>query len=160
MRINIIRTRLKSTVFQLIRAYRVVFCLKCTLYPIFRYIKTANNEGRQVTLADMQEFLKKEYGDESFHKASLARALNRWGFEFGKGIRTQHLKEKDHVVAARSRYLREKRDNRTHESSTETKRPEVYLDESYVNRNHSNDFTWYYGEDGPRIKKPAGKGSA
>ena len=130
------------------------------LKAVRTYIKTANNEGRQVTLADMQEFLKKEYGDESFHKASLARALNRWGFEFGKGIRTQHLKEKDHVVAARSRYLREKRDNRTHESSTETKRPEVYLDESYVNRNHSNDFTWYYGEDGPRIKKPAGKGSA
>ncbi len=128
------------------------------LEAVRTYIRTENNEGRQVTLADIQEFLKKEYGDGSFHKATLARTLNRWGFEFGKGIRTQHLKEKDYVVAARSRYLRKKRDNRKRESSTETKRPEVYLDESYVNKNHSNDFTWYYGEDGPWIKKPTGKG--
>jgi transposase len=37
-------------------------------------------------------------------------------------------------------------------------RPEVYLDESYVNKNHSKDFTWYFGEDGPMIQKPTGKG--
>lgn len=122
------------------------------------YIRTANNEGRHVTLSDIQEFLKREYDDESFHKATLARTLSRWGFEFGKGVRSQHLKEKDYVVAARSRYLREKRDNRIHGSNTETKRPEVYLDESFVNKNHSNDFTWYFGEDGPWIKKPTGKG--
>ncbi len=128
------------------------------LEAVRTFIRTANNEGRPVTLADIQEFLKSEYGDESFHKATLARTLNRWGFEFGKGIRTQHLKEKDYVVAARSRYLREKRENRTDEEGVSTKRPEVYLDESYVNKNHSNDFTWYYGEDGPWIKKPTGKG--
>lgn len=86
----------------------------------------------------------KEYGDDSFHKATLARTLNRWGFEFGKGTRSQHLKEKDHVVAARRRYLREKKNNRVDKTSTVTKRPEVYLDESYVNKNHSNDFTWYF----------------
>lgn len=122
------------------------------------YIRDANNEGRHITLADVQAFLKKEYGDESFHKATLARTLNRWGFEFGKGIRSQHLKEKDHVVAARRRYLREKRDNRIGAGNTALQRPEVYLDESYVNKNHSNDFTWYYGEDGPWIQKPTGKG--
>ena len=41
---------------------------------------------------------------------------------------------------------------------TDTIRPEVYLDESYVNKNHSNDFCWYYGEDGPWVQKPTGKG--
>lgn len=122
------------------------------------YIRTANIEGRHITLADVQEFLKENYGDDSFHKATLARTLNRWGFEFGKGIRSQHLKEKDHVVAARRRYLREKKDNRVDESNTATQRPEVYLDESYVNKNHSNDFTWYFGEDGPWLQKPTGKG--
>lgn len=128
------------------------------LEAVRTYIRVANNEGRHVTLADIQKFLKNKYDDDSFHKATLARTLNRWGFEFGKGIRSQHLKEKDYVVAARSRYLRAKRDNRADKSSNETKRPEVYLDESYVNKNHSNDFTWYYGEDGPWIKKPTGKG--
>ena len=69
------------------------------------YIRNANNKGAHITLANIKSFLKEEYADESFHKATLARTLNRWGFEFGKGTRTQHLKEKDHVVAARQRYL-------------------------------------------------------
>lgn len=128
------------------------------LETVRKYIRTANSDGRHITLADLQKLIKEEFGDESFHKSTLARALNRWGFEFGKGIRSQHLKEKDHVVAARRRYLREKRDNRVDESNTATQRPEVYLDESYVNKNHSNDFTWYFGEDGPWIQKPTGKG--
>ncbi|MCP4373842.1 MAG: hypothetical protein GY797_37935, partial [Deltaproteobacteria bacterium] len=106
----------------------------------------------------IQNFLKEEYADESFHKATLARTLNRWGFEFGKGTRSQHLKEKDHVIAARQRYLREKRGNRAKGNDIATLQPEVYLDESYVNKNHSNDFIWYYGEDGPWVQKPTGKG--
>jgi len=128
------------------------------LEAVRTYIRTANNEGRHITLAGVQEFLNKDYSDDSFHKATLARTLSRWGFEFGKGTRSQHLKEKDHVVAARRRYLREKKDNRVDETSTVTERPEVYLDESYVNKNHSNDFTWYFGEDGPWLQKPTGKG--
>ena len=48
-----------------------------------------------------------------------------------KGVRSQHLKEKDHIVAARQRYLREMRNNREPGGgSTDTIRPEVYLDES------------------------------
>ena len=39
-----------------------------------------------------------------------------------------------------------------------TIRPEVYLDESYVNKNHSNDFVWFFGDDGPLVQKPTGKG--
>ncbi len=50
------------------------------------------------------------------------------------------------------------RNNRTSKRNLGICRPEVYLDESYVNKNHSNDFIWYYGEDGPWIQKPTGKG--
>jgi transposase len=122
------------------------------------YIRAANNKGVHITLGDIRNFLQEEYSDESFHKATLARTLNRWGFEFGKGTRSQHLKEKDHVIAARQRYLREKRNNRVPGGDIDTIRPEIYLDESYVNKNHSNDFIWYYGEDGPWVQKPTGKG--
>jgi transposase len=122
------------------------------------YIRAANSNGEYITLADIQTFLEKEYTEESFHKTTLGRTLNRWGFEFGKGTRSQHLKEKDHVIAARQRYLREMRSNRASEVGLDTNRPEVYLDESYVNKNHSNDFIWYYGEDGPWVQKPTGKG--
>ncbi len=122
------------------------------------YIRAANKRGEYITLADIINFLKEEYPGESFSKATLARTLNRWGFEFGQGIRSQHLKEKDHVIAARQRYLREMRKNRVRGKGTGIIRPEVYLDESYVNKNHSNDFIWYYGEDGPWVQKPTGKG--
>ncbi|MCF8077474.1 MAG: transposase [Desulfotignum sp.] len=120
------------------------------------YIRSANQQGKYITLSDIEGFLKNRSEEEVFHISTLARTLNRWGFEFGKGTRSQHLMEKDHVVAARQRYLRKKRDNRV--SGDETIRPEVYLDESYVNKNHSKDFIWYSGEDGPWTQKPTGKG--
>ena len=88
----------------------------------------------------------KEISPKQYHTTTISRTLNRWGFEFGKGTRSQHLKEKDHVIAARQRYLRKKRSNRSPKGGIDTIRPEVYLDESYVNKNHSNDFIWYYGE--------------
>ena len=50
------------------------------------------------------------------------------------------------------------RNNRSKNSDNKTIRPEVYLDESYVNKNHSNDFVWYSVEDGPLIQKPTGNG--
>ena len=120
------------------------------------YIRSANKQGKYITLSDIGDFLKERSEEELFHIATLSRTLNRWGFEFGKGTRSQHLKEKDYVIAARQGYLRKKRDNRA--SGEDTIRPEVYLDESYVNKNHSNDFIWYSGEDGPWVQKPTGKG--
>jgi len=123
------------------------------------YIRSANTNGEYITLANIRDFLNGiSNNDEQFHIATLARTLNRWGFEFGKGTRSQHLKEKDHVIAARQRYLRIMRSNRLSRADTDTIRPEVYLDESYVNKNHSNDFIWYSGEDGSWVQKPTGKG--
>ncbi len=121
------------------------------------YIRLANRNGEYITLENIREFLDEISDSEPFHISTLARTLNRWGFEFGKGTRSQHLKEKDHVIAARQRYLRKMRSNRL-PGATDIIRPEVYLDESYVNKNHSNDFIWYSGEDGPWVQKPTGKG--
>ena len=137
---------------------RPTYAVDASYQEIVRsYIRSANLEGLHITLETIQDFLKKHSPNASFHVMTLARTLDRWGFEFGKGIRTQHLKEKDYIIAARQRYLRKMRGNRT---ATEgiTVRPEVYLDESYVNKNHSNDFTWYSNEDGPWIQKPTGNG--
>jgi hypothetical protein len=87
---------------------------------------------------------------------TLWRAIQRWGFEFGKGIRSAQLKESERIVIMRRQYLRLKRSNRDDKGRTD--RPEVYLDESYINKNHSNDNTWYFEEDGIIIGKPTGKG--
>lgn len=121
------------------------------------YIRQANLEGRHITLESIRSVLQEKSPDESFHLSTLARTLDRWGFEFGKGTRTQHLKEKDYIIVARQHYLRKMRQNRV-SSGSRLIHPEVYLDESYVNKNHSNDFVWYSSEDGPWIQKPTGKG--
>jgi len=121
------------------------------------YIRKANLEGHHITLESIRSFLQDKSPHESFHISTLARTLDRWGFEFGKGVRTQHLKEKDDIIVARQSYLRKMRANRI-ASNGKRIRPEVYLDESYVNKNHSNDFVWYSSEDGPWIQKPTGKG--
>lgn len=120
------------------------------------FIRQANLEGQYITLESIRDLLQQRQEKNVFHITTLAKTLDRWGFEFGKGIRTQHLKEKDHVIAARHRYLRKIRKNRS--GPDNTVRPVVYLDETYVNKNHSNDFTWYFGEDGPCIQKPTGNG--
>ncbi|MFI5343954.1 MAG: hypothetical protein ACHQUC_07020, partial [Chlamydiales bacterium] len=123
------------------------------------YIRSANLQGLHVSLEMIKDHLQTISEDKSkneFHIATLSRALDRWGFEFGKGTRTQHLKEKDYIIAARHRYLRKMRKNRNEHG--EIIRPEVYLDESYVNKNHSNDFVWFATEDGPWIQKPTGNG--
>ncbi len=122
---------------------------------IREYIREANRTGYHLTLEKLSQCLGEQKNEQEFSIRTLGRALDRWGFTFGKGTRTQRLKEKDHVVLARQRYLRLKRKNRKGEG---TIRPEVYLDESYVNKNHSNDFVWYFEDDGPWIQKPTGKG--
>jgi transposase len=119
------------------------------------YIREANKQGAYITLDTIRDALVKHAPDADFHIATLARTLDRWGFTFGKGTRSQHLKEKDHVIAARRCFLRRKIANRI---SGKLIRPEVYLDESYVNKNHSNDLIWYSDEDGPWVQKPTGKG--
>jgi transposase len=120
------------------------------------YIREANLAGRYVTLEMIKAYLQ-EQSSNHFHISTLGRTLDRWGFEFGKGTRTQHLKEKDYVIAARQRYLRKMRNNRL-DLPGSTVKPEVYLDESYINKNHSNDYIWYSTEDGPWVQKPTGKG--
>ena len=94
------------------------------------FIRTANKNGEYITLATIRDFLQETSEGESFHIVTLARTLNRWGFEFGQGTRSQHLKEKDHVIAARQRYIRKKRSNRAPGGDDNAIRSEVYLDES------------------------------
>jgi transposase len=120
------------------------------------YVRQANREGAPITRAMVAEPLQEAGGDPDCSVSTLGRTLDRGGFTFGKGTRSQPLKEKDHGVAARHRSLRDKR---AHRQGDDVMRPEGYLDESYVNKNHSNDFMWYWDDDGPWVHKPPGKGA-
>lgn len=110
------------------------------------FIRQANQHGKSITLNDIQDLICQRNTHAQFHLSTLARTLDRWGFEFGKGKRSQHLKEKDEIIVLRQNYLRRMRANRN--SDGLTIKPEIYLDESYVNKNYSNDFIWYSEEDG------------
>lgn len=124
--------------------------------PIVRqFIRTENLNGRRVSIDRVLKFLKSEHKVE-IPKTTFWRALDRWGFTHGEGRRRDSLKEQDRVITARRNYLRAKLSNRNPDGSL--KCPEVYLDETYINKNHSCRFTWYLDEDGPLVNKPSGVG--
>jgi len=127
------------------------------LQPVVRkYIRSQNLKGQHVSVELVRKHLKKIKPENDFPTTTIWRTLNRWGFTYGIGKRRSALKERDYVILARRQYLRQKRLNRNPDGTFI--RPEVYLDETYVNKNHSNQFTWYFDEDGPDVNKPSGKG--
>ncbi len=127
------------------------------LQPIVRhYIRSQNLKGQHVSVELVRQHLAQIKPEYEFPTTTLWRTLSRWGFTYGTGKRRSALKERDYVILARRRYLRQKRLNRKPDGTFI--RPEVYLDETFVNKNHSNQFTWYLDEDGPEVNKPSGKG--
>lgn len=119
------------------------------------FVRNANKNGEIVTLETIKVCLEKELGT-AIAIPTLWRALSRWGFEFGEGVRSAQLKESERVVIQRRQYLRIKIANRKPDGTS--RRPEIYLDESYINKNHSRDSTWYFTEDSAMLGKPTGKG--
>jgi transposase len=127
-----------------------------SVQPIVRqFIRGENLTGQRVSLERVAQFLRSKH-DTNIPKMTLWRALNRWGFTHGEGRRRNSLKEHNRVILARRDYLRAKLANRNSDGTR--KRPEIYLDETYVNKNHSSGFTWYLKEDGPFVNKPSGVG--
>ena len=135
---------------------RPTYAIESSIEPSVRqFIRKANQNGKQVNIEILRQLLKDRYHQSVAH-TTLWRSLQRWGFEFGLGIRSAQLKESERVIILRRQYLRAKRANR--DSGGKAIRSEIYLDESYINKNHSRDNTWYSEEDGIIIGKPTGKG--
>ncbi len=126
------------------------------LQPVIRqYIRSRNMAGQRVGIEKLCNYLIKEHTAD-IPITTLWRTLRRWGFVHGTGKRRSALKEQNYVILARRKYLRQKIANRNPDGTL--KHPEVYLDETYINKNHSSQFTWYLEEDGPWVNKPSGKG--
>lgn len=119
-------------------------------------IRSQNLKGLHVSAGLVREHLYNLNPEYAFPATTLWRSLSRGGFTYGTGKRRSALKERDYVILARRRYLRRKRLNRNPDGTLV--RAEVYLDETFVNKNHSNQFTWYLDGDGPEVNKPPGKG--
>ena len=135
---------------------RPAYTVESGIEPLVRqYIRRANRDGNQVNIEIIRNFMREDLHCD-VPRTTLCRTLQRWGFEFGKGVRSAQLKESERIAIMRRQYLRTIRSNRDNDGRTY--QPEVYLDESYINKNHSNDHTWYFEEDGVIIGKPTGKG--
>ena len=122
---------------------------------IREFVRSQNLIGGKVSIECLRRHLNEEH-NTNIPKTTLWRALTRWGFTYGAGCRRDSLKEKDYVIRARREYLRLKLANRG--SDGKPIRPEVYLDETYINRNHSRKTTWYDEIDGAWVNKPSGVG--
>jgi transposase len=132
------------------------YAVESRIEPVVRqFIRHANKTGQQVTIATMRGFLCDEFQCPVAH-TPLWRALQRWGFECGTGIRSAQLKESDRIIVLRRQYLRQNRANR--DEHGQPIRSESYLDESDINKNHANENTWYCEDDGLLLGKPTGKG--
>lgn len=122
---------------------------------IRHHIRSENRRGEHISIRNLRAWLLHEH-QVDIPVMTLWRTLQRTGFTYGKNKRRSVLKEQDYVITARRKYLREKIFNRNADGTL--KRPEVYRDESYINKNHSDEKTWYLSEDGPWVNKPSGKG--
>lgn len=131
--------------------------MECSLATVIRQrVRELNRRGEAVSLRSLRRWLARECDQGEIPLNTLWRTVQRLGFVYGPAKRRSTLKERDYVIIARRQYLRQKIGNRNREGCTD--RPEVYLDETYLNVNHSNDNTWYFEPDGPWVNKPAGKG--
>ncbi len=100
-------------------------------------IRELNRQGSHVSVRTLLHWLSEHY--EGMNPATLWRALQRMGFVYGTSRSKSALRERDDVLIARREYLRTKLANRSPHGGTV--RPEVYLDESYINVNHSTPRT-------------------
>lgn len=129
--------------------------IKPALETVIRHrIRELNRHGNPISVRSLSHWLSQNY--EAVPRATLGRTLQRMGVVYGKSLNKPVLRERDEVLIARRVYLRKKLANRDPQGGTV--RPEVYLDESYVNVNHSPARPWYFAEDGPWVQKPSGKG--
>ncbi len=134
------------------------FSISSPLETIIRQrIRELNCNGQYVSQRSLCGWIYQEYKIKFFDK-TLWRTLRRMGFVHGISKRRSILKERDYVIIARREYLRKKIANRKNPKNGSIIRPEVYLDESYINVNHSVEKTWYFTDDGPWVNKPSGKG--
>ena len=126
------------------------------LQPVIRtFVREKNFQGQKIRVDDIRDYLHKEHHVKA-PRTTLLQALKRFGFTYGHGRCQSPVKEHPRIILARRRYLRRKRANRNPDGTL--KRPEVYLDETFLHMHHSYSRTWYFEEDGPWVKKPTGKG--
>lgn len=88
--------------------------------------------------------------------ASMYCILRNLGFRYRKcNDGRKFLMERGDIVAARLKFLRKMNNLRI----SKDERPRIYLDETWVNQNHSRNYIWQDSHGNGGLKVPVGKGS-
>lgn len=106
-----------------------------------------------VELPDIQKWLAKTF-NKTISPSRLWHSLKKLGFVFGRTRKFTIRKELPEYMQKVLGYL-DAKDKYTAEEYVF-----VYLDESYVNKNHRREYTWYHKDDeiGSGVGGPAGRG--
>lgn len=108
-----------------------------------RAILAIYERGDMPTLSALMETVKEPPLNFKGSRSSLWRLMQHMGFRYKKFYKNcAMLVERSCVVAARSKFVRELRTNRCSESP----RPEIYLDETWINQNMKADQDWTHKE--------------
>lgn len=123
---------------------------------IRREILAFYERGEVPTLRELLKKVKEEPVSYTGGETTLRTIVREIGFKYSKvGSGRAIIMEKGDIVVKRNKYLRLKDKNRN--SSPSKRRPEVYLDETWVNQNECVAKCWTTGGTvGPKIK--TGKG--
>ena len=103
-------------------------------------VNQKNLRSEPTSVKDIEASLEDQFGQGCISERTLNRLLHRSGFFFGKGKKRNVLVESDGVIALRANYLRLKIANR--DANGLPILPEIFLDESYCNKNHTRAATW------------------
>jgi len=120
-----------------------------------RTVLEAYDRGEYPTCKRLKEELMEKIGFSGSAK-SICRILKDLGFKFKKcNDGRKFLMERTDIIASRVAFLRKMHLVRQEENP----RPIIYLDETWVNQNHSKHYIWQGpgGEGGHRV--PIGKGA-
>ena len=105
--------------------------------------------GELPTLDSVLEKVKKPPVNFVGGRTTLWKLIRQIGFRYGKAESGRAiLMERNDIVAHRNRYLRLLEKNR----KSDNPRPEIYLDETWINQRDSVSKCWSAGSEGPKTK--------
>lgn len=119
-----------------------------------RSIQEFYDRGEYPTCSKIRDILKEKINFTG-GVYSTWKVVRQIGFRFRKcNDGRKFLMERSDIVLARVKFLR-----KMHEIRLNNSRPIIYLDETWVNQNHSRKYIWQNSLSSGGLKVPVGKGS-
>lgn len=123
---------------------------------IKRIISSFYENGQYPTVQKVLDATKQKISDFNCSESSMTRIIKSLGYKYKKTTDGRKmLMERGDIICARMDFLKKM----DHLRASGDNRPRFYLDETWVNQNHSRKQMWVDNEDNGGFKTPVGKGS-